>query len=192
MGKHHLPPQTTLRRYKDGSGWYLEAVGEDGVPENVGDFTVGCRGARLDHSQICCLFQRAHAIVCRRGTAGVRETITMCEDDLDRGFNKEIRTAEQLSRQILTELKATRSAKMPMAWSSCRGTAIQRSPTGASTILIPVRRSRSTWKWHCSISCRLCSRDTLWPSDVRAAQCSLPPSQSRKNSVTELWQAVYN
>ncbi len=32
----------------------------------------------------------------------------MCEDDLDRGFNKEIRTAEQLSRQILTELKATR------------------------------------------------------------------------------------
>ncbi len=38
MGKHHLPPQTTLRRYKDGSGWYLEAVGEDGVPENVGDF----------------------------------------------------------------------------------------------------------------------------------------------------------
>ena len=32
----------------------------------------------------------------------------MCDDDLDRGFNKEIRTAEQLSHQILTELKATR------------------------------------------------------------------------------------
>jgi hypothetical protein len=38
MARDHLPPQTTLRQYKDGSGWYLEAVGDDGVPENVGDF----------------------------------------------------------------------------------------------------------------------------------------------------------
>jgi hypothetical protein len=40
MAKPHLPPQTTLRRYKDGSGWFLEAVvGDDGVAENIGDFT---------------------------------------------------------------------------------------------------------------------------------------------------------
>ena len=39
MAKHHSPPQTTLRRYKDGSGWFLEAVGDDGVAENIGDFT---------------------------------------------------------------------------------------------------------------------------------------------------------
>jgi hypothetical protein len=38
MVKPNLSPQTTLRRYKDGSGWYLEAVGDDGVPENIGDF----------------------------------------------------------------------------------------------------------------------------------------------------------
>ena len=36
--RQHQPPQTTLRRYKDGSGWFLEAVGDDGVPENIGDF----------------------------------------------------------------------------------------------------------------------------------------------------------
>ena len=39
IAKHHSPPQTTLRRYKDGSGWFLEAVGDDGVAENIGDFT---------------------------------------------------------------------------------------------------------------------------------------------------------
>jgi hypothetical protein len=38
MAKHHLPPQTTLRRYKDGRGWFLEAVGDDGVAENMRDF----------------------------------------------------------------------------------------------------------------------------------------------------------
>jgi hypothetical protein len=39
MTGHHLQPQTTLRRYKDGSGWYLETVGDDGVAENIGDFS---------------------------------------------------------------------------------------------------------------------------------------------------------
>jgi hypothetical protein len=39
MAKHQLPPQTTLRRYKDGSGWFLGAVGDDGIAENIGDFT---------------------------------------------------------------------------------------------------------------------------------------------------------
>jgi hypothetical protein len=39
MAKRNLSPQTTLRRYQDGSGWYLEAVGDDGVPENIGDFS---------------------------------------------------------------------------------------------------------------------------------------------------------
>jgi hypothetical protein len=39
MGKNHPQPQTTLRRYRDGSGWYLEAVGENGVTENIGDFS---------------------------------------------------------------------------------------------------------------------------------------------------------
>ena len=38
MTGHYQLPQTTLRRYKDGSGWFLEAVGDDGVPENIGDF----------------------------------------------------------------------------------------------------------------------------------------------------------
>jgi hypothetical protein len=38
MAKHQLLPQTTLRRYQDGSGWFLEAVGEDGASENIGDF----------------------------------------------------------------------------------------------------------------------------------------------------------
>ena len=35
----NLQPQTTLRRNKDGSGWYLETVGDDGVAENIGDFS---------------------------------------------------------------------------------------------------------------------------------------------------------
>ena len=39
MAKRHQLPQTVLRRYQDGSGRYLEAVGDDGVPENIGDFS---------------------------------------------------------------------------------------------------------------------------------------------------------
>jgi hypothetical protein len=39
MAKRHLLPQTALRRYQDGSGWCLESVGDDGVPENIGDFS---------------------------------------------------------------------------------------------------------------------------------------------------------
>jgi hypothetical protein len=39
MRNHDLSPQTTLRRYQDGSGWYLEALRKDGVPENIGDFS---------------------------------------------------------------------------------------------------------------------------------------------------------
>jgi len=38
IGRRHLQPQTTLRRYRDGSGWYLETVGENGLQENIGDF----------------------------------------------------------------------------------------------------------------------------------------------------------
>jgi hypothetical protein len=38
MARHNLSPQTTLRRYKDGSGWYLEAIGDDDIAENIGDF----------------------------------------------------------------------------------------------------------------------------------------------------------
>jgi hypothetical protein len=31
-------PKLTPRQYKDGSGWYIEAVGEDGIPEHIGGF----------------------------------------------------------------------------------------------------------------------------------------------------------
>jgi hypothetical protein len=37
--KRHLLPQTALHRYQDGSGWCVEAVGDDGVPENIVDFS---------------------------------------------------------------------------------------------------------------------------------------------------------
>jgi hypothetical protein len=38
MTKLHQLPETTLRRYKDGNGWFLEVVDDRGVPENIGDF----------------------------------------------------------------------------------------------------------------------------------------------------------
>ena len=57
MAKRNLSPHTTLRRYQHGSGWYIQAVGDNGVPENIGDGS-----ARPDHSQICRLFQRADAM----------------------------------------------------------------------------------------------------------------------------------
>jgi hypothetical protein len=31
-------PQCTPREYKDGRGWYVEATGDGGITENVGDF----------------------------------------------------------------------------------------------------------------------------------------------------------
>jgi hypothetical protein len=35
-----LTPRTTFtpREYKDGSGWYVEAIGPDGCAENIGGF----------------------------------------------------------------------------------------------------------------------------------------------------------
>jgi hypothetical protein len=35
------PPtrKMTPREYKDGSGWYIEAIGEDGIPEHIGGFS---------------------------------------------------------------------------------------------------------------------------------------------------------
>jgi hypothetical protein len=38
---------------------------------------------------------------------GMRKMPTMCKDDLRRSSKKEIRTADELERQILAELKAT-------------------------------------------------------------------------------------
>ncbi len=38
MTKPRQPPETTLRRYKDGSGWFLEVIDDNGLPENIGDF----------------------------------------------------------------------------------------------------------------------------------------------------------
>jgi hypothetical protein len=32
-------PKLTPREYKDGSGWYVEAIADDGVPENIGGFS---------------------------------------------------------------------------------------------------------------------------------------------------------
>jgi hypothetical protein len=31
-------PRLTSREYKDGRGWYVEALPEGGAPENIGDF----------------------------------------------------------------------------------------------------------------------------------------------------------
>jgi hypothetical protein len=39
MGKHRLSPQTMLRRYQHRSTLYLDAIGEDGVLEDIGDFS---------------------------------------------------------------------------------------------------------------------------------------------------------
>jgi hypothetical protein len=38
MAQKHATPQLTPREYKDGRGWYVEATGDGGVAENVGDF----------------------------------------------------------------------------------------------------------------------------------------------------------
>ena len=38
MTQKHSTPQLTSREYKDGRGWYVEATGEGGIAENVGDF----------------------------------------------------------------------------------------------------------------------------------------------------------
>jgi hypothetical protein len=38
MSQKHSTPQLTSREYKDGRGWYVQATGEDGITENVGDF----------------------------------------------------------------------------------------------------------------------------------------------------------
>jgi hypothetical protein len=38
MSEKHLKPQLIAREYKDGRGWYIEAIGDGGVAENVGDF----------------------------------------------------------------------------------------------------------------------------------------------------------
>jgi hypothetical protein len=38
MAKTHSMPQLTPREYKDGRGWYVEAISDGGTAENVGDF----------------------------------------------------------------------------------------------------------------------------------------------------------
>jgi hypothetical protein len=38
MAQKQATPQFTAREYKDGRGWYVEAAGEGGTTENVGDF----------------------------------------------------------------------------------------------------------------------------------------------------------
>ena len=38
MAQKHSTPLLTPREYKDGRGWYVEATGDGGIPENVGDF----------------------------------------------------------------------------------------------------------------------------------------------------------
>jgi hypothetical protein len=38
MAQKHSVPQLTSREYKDGRGWYVEAMSDGGVAENVGDF----------------------------------------------------------------------------------------------------------------------------------------------------------
>ena len=38
MAAKHPAPKLTAREYKDGSGWYVEAIGTDGVAENIGGF----------------------------------------------------------------------------------------------------------------------------------------------------------
>jgi hypothetical protein len=36
--KHPKRPQLTSREYRDGRGWYIEAIADNGAPENIGDF----------------------------------------------------------------------------------------------------------------------------------------------------------
>jgi hypothetical protein len=38
MAQKHATPQLAPREYKDGRGWYVEATGDGGMAENVGDF----------------------------------------------------------------------------------------------------------------------------------------------------------
>jgi hypothetical protein len=38
MAQKHPAPQLTSREYKDGRGWYVEAIDDSGAAENVGDF----------------------------------------------------------------------------------------------------------------------------------------------------------
>lgn len=38
MTQKHSTSQFAAREYKDGRGWYVEATGESGGAENVGDF----------------------------------------------------------------------------------------------------------------------------------------------------------
>ncbi len=38
MAQKHSPSQLTSREYKDGRGWYVEAISDGGLAENVGDF----------------------------------------------------------------------------------------------------------------------------------------------------------
>jgi len=38
MTQKHSTPQLASREYKDGRGWYVQATGDDGITENVGDF----------------------------------------------------------------------------------------------------------------------------------------------------------
>ncbi len=93
----------------------------------------------------------------------------MCNDGFGQRFKKEIRTADQLSRQILTELKATRFCEgangvVILPWDGdpmIANWSVNNFDSGAS-LAIDV-------EWRCSISCRLYSRDTPWLNDVRAA-----------------------
>jgi hypothetical protein len=38
MAQKHPTPQLTPREYKDGRGWYVEAISNGTSTENVGDF----------------------------------------------------------------------------------------------------------------------------------------------------------
>jgi hypothetical protein len=38
MTQKHSTPQFAAHEYKDGRGWYVEATGDGGTAENVGDF----------------------------------------------------------------------------------------------------------------------------------------------------------
>jgi hypothetical protein len=38
MVQKRSTPLLTPREYKDGRGWYVEAIGDGGTAENVGDF----------------------------------------------------------------------------------------------------------------------------------------------------------
>jgi hypothetical protein len=48
MTKLRQLPETTLRRYKDRNGWFLEVVDDRGFPENIGD--VNSEAARSTES----------------------------------------------------------------------------------------------------------------------------------------------